>query len=85
MSITRSAETAPCRVGYPIRGMIGGFAEVPGVEGKVRLVRTGIRLAGEPPAVGTSPRRLDGDNAEVYGELGLSAADLERLHDEGIV
>jgi crotonobetainyl-CoA:carnitine CoA-transferase CaiB-like acyl-CoA transferase len=31
------------------------------------------------------PTQLGSHNAEVYGELGLSAEDLERLRSEGVI
>ena len=47
----------------------GGIAvavpdSTPGVDA-VRIVRTGIKLSGEPPAVTTPPPQLGADNAEL--------------------
>ena len=67
------------------RGMIARFDEVPGVGRDVRIVRTGVKLNGEPPAVSTPPPRLGEHNDAVYGELGLAREEIARLREEGVI
>ena len=67
------------------RGMLGDFADVPGVGRDVRLVRIGAKLDGEAPGVAAPPPRLGEHNREVYGALGLSEADIETFEQEGVI
>lgn len=67
------------------RGMVARFADVPGVERDVRVVRTGFKLDGEPAAVAAPPPRLGQHNDEVYGELGLGAGEITQLRAEGVI
>ena len=63
--------------------MIGTFRDVPGVGRDIDLVTTGIRIDGAPTTVATPPPRLGEHEAEVWAELGLTPADIERLKTEG--
>ena len=67
------------------RGMIARFETVPGAGREVRVLRTGIKLDGTAPAVEAPPPRLGADNGEIYGALGLSAAEIEALEEEGAI
>lgn len=67
------------------RGMIGAFADVPGVGRDVRLLRTAVKVNGDPVKVGAPPPTLGQHNAEIYAELGLSEADQSALRDEGVI
>ena len=67
------------------RGMIGAFEAVPGVDRDVQLLRTGIKLDGQAPAVDLPPPELGQDNLAVFAELGLSADDVARLKQENII
>ncbi|HSG94765.1 MAG TPA: CoA transferase [Afifellaceae bacterium] len=67
------------------RGMIAEFTAVPGAERDIRVVRTGIKMDGAAPAVGTPPPRLGADNGWVYGALGLSDKDIATLEAEGVL
>ncbi|MGG7645059.1 CaiB/BaiF CoA transferase family protein [Rhodovulum sp. YNF3179] len=67
------------------RGMLGHFDDVPGVGRGIDVVRTGVKLDGAPPAVDSPPPELGQDNESVYGELGIAAAELARLKDEGVI
>ena len=53
--------------------------------GSLRLPGVVPKLSVTPGAVRTTGPSLGDHNAEVYGALGLSAADLERLTGEGVI
>lgn len=67
------------------RGLLATFEDVPGVGRDISVVRTGIRLDGEAPAVTDPPPLLGQDNETIYGELGLSAGDVARLAEAGAI
>jgi len=67
------------------RGMIASFPDVPGVGRDIEVVRTGVKLDGEAPAVADPPPTLGRDNAEIYGALGFDRADLDRLAADGVI
>ncbi len=67
------------------RGMVATFTDVPGVGGDISVLRTGIKLDGEPPAVDTPPPQLGQDNEEIYGALGLSVSEIAQLGTEGVI
>ncbi len=65
------------------RGMLATFAHVPGVGRDITVLRTGIKLDGDAPAVDAPPPCLGEHNAEIYGELGLSVEEIRNLQREG--
>jgi crotonobetainyl-CoA:carnitine CoA-transferase CaiB-like acyl-CoA transferase len=67
------------------RGMVAEFPEVPGAGRGIRLVRTGLKVNGEAPRVDAPPPRLGEHNAEIYGALGLSEAELGEYAEEGVI
>jgi crotonobetainyl-CoA:carnitine CoA-transferase CaiB-like acyl-CoA transferase len=67
------------------RGLIAEFDDVPGAGRAIRVLRTGVKLDGAPPGVGSPPPRLGEHNAEVYGALGVTPEELARLEAEGTI
>jgi formyl-CoA transferase len=67
------------------RGMLGHFENVPGIDRDIDLVRTGFRVDGARPSCEAPPPQLGEHNADILGELGLDAGELERLHEEGVI
>ena len=65
------------------RDMLAEFPDAPGVGRDVRIVRTGVKLDGAAPSVEDPPPRLGEHNEEIYGALGLSPLEIERLQREG--
>ncbi|MEM1398726.1 MAG: CoA transferase [Pseudomonadota bacterium] len=67
------------------RGMLAHFAKTPGVDRPITVLRTGVKVDGEAPAVDTPPPALGEHNDEVYATLGITSEELESLKQEGIV
>lgn len=67
------------------RGMLAEFANPPGVGRDITVLRTGVKINGSPPGVAAPPPRLGEHNQEVYGEIGVSTAELARLKREGVL
>jgi crotonobetainyl-CoA:carnitine CoA-transferase CaiB-like acyl-CoA transferase len=67
------------------RGMVGRFEDVPGVGRDIRVVRTGVKLDGEPPRVDTPPPQL-GEHTEVLlAGLGYSADQIAQLRQDAVI
>lgn len=67
------------------RGFIRSFATAPGVGRPVSVVRSGFRLGAGDPAPDRPPPSLGEHTAEILGELGLDAAEIEALAGEGVI
>ena len=67
------------------RGLLAHFTNVAGVGRGIDVLRTGVKLDGVAPTVEVAPPVLGADNDRIYGAIGLAAADLVRLKDEGVI
>jgi len=67
------------------RGMLGQFADVPGVGRDIRVVRTGFKLNHEAPAVDTPPPQLGQHTQQILSGLGYSDTDIDTLRQERAV
>ncbi|MDP2698436.1 CaiB/BaiF CoA-transferase family protein [Thalassospira sp.] len=65
------------------RGMIAGFDNVPGVGRDIRILRTGIKMNGDAPAVAAPPPQLGEHAADILSRLGYGKDDIETLKHEG--
>ncbi|MCR9088428.1 MAG: CoA transferase [Rhodobacteraceae bacterium] len=67
------------------RGLIAQFAQVPGLDRSIDLLRTAVKIDGDAPAVETPPPVLGAHNGEIYGALGLGTEDIAALEAEGVL
>jgi formyl-CoA transferase len=67
------------------RGMLATFENVPGIGRDIRVLRTGIKLDGQAPAVATPPPTLGQHTDQILTELGYSQTDIEALKKEQAV
>jgi crotonobetainyl-CoA:carnitine CoA-transferase CaiB-like acyl-CoA transferase len=58
---------------------------VPNGDGTVRMHNVIPRFSGTPGELRWSGGALGQDNADVFGELGLEAGDLDRLRAAGVI
>jgi crotonobetainyl-CoA:carnitine CoA-transferase CaiB-like acyl-CoA transferase len=65
------------------RGMVATFENAPGVGRDIRLLRTGVRIDGESPAVASPPPRLGEHTDSILAELGYGAAQIDALRRSG--
>ncbi|MEJ8846132.1 CaiB/BaiF CoA-transferase family protein [Variovorax rhizosphaerae] len=61
------------------RGMVGTFADAPGVGRDIRLVRTGFKVNGQAPRVDSPPPTLGQHSDEILSSLGYSEQEIEAL------
>lgn len=67
------------------RGFLHHYSDVRGVERDIALATTGIKVDGTAPNVASPPPTLGEHNDEVWGALGLSKADIDRLKKDGVI
>ena len=65
------------------RGMVASFDDVPGVDRPVRVLRTGIKIDGQAPAVATPPPALGEDTDAVLSDLGFGPDEIAAMHGRG--
>jgi crotonobetainyl-CoA:carnitine CoA-transferase CaiB-like acyl-CoA transferase len=67
------------------RGFLRQYENVPGVGRDIQLATTGIKLDGAAPSVTMPPPTLGEHNDEIWGALGLSQNDIDKLKMDGVV
>ncbi|MEK7947099.1 CaiB/BaiF CoA-transferase family protein [Pigmentiphaga sp. YJ18] len=67
------------------RGLIGRFAQVPGAERDIAVVRGGYKIDGQPPAVDTPPPELGQDTVALLAQLGYTDDEIAVLKTEGAI
>ncbi len=67
------------------RGMIGTFADPPGVGQDISLARPGIKIDGKPLRTEKPPPELGADTENILAQLGYSAVEIEQLKSEQAV
>ena len=65
------------------RDLIGEHS-IAGLDGPVRIARTGVRLDGEAPATATPPPELGADTEDILREIGLGA-EIAALREKGVI
>lgn len=67
------------------RGFLHHYDNVPGVGRDIQLATTGIKIDGAAPTVSTPPPLLGQHNDEIWGELGMSESDINKLKQDGVI
>jgi len=62
--------------------MVGYFEQVPGIDGPLKLLRTGIKIDHQAPSVATPPPMLGEHTDSILGELGYSPEQINTLRKE---
>jgi len=64
------------------RGMVGTFADAPGVGRDIRVIRTGFKIDGRAPEVSAPPPTLGQHSDEILAELGYSPQAIDALRSD---
>jgi len=67
------------------RGLLSTFKDMPGAGRDIEVMNTGVKLNGAALQVDTPPPRLGEHAGQIWQELGLDSAEIERLRDEGAI
>ncbi|MEM7241362.1 MAG: CoA transferase [Pseudomonadota bacterium] len=67
------------------RGFLADFENVPGVDRNIQTVTTGAKLNGTALNVDRPPPLLGQDNQDIWGAIGLSKTEIEKLKADGVI
>ncbi|MDX8348070.1 CoA transferase [Cognatiyoonia sp. IB215446] len=67
------------------RGFLQSYEDVAGVGRDIAVATTGVKIDGAAPIVADPPPELGADNDAVWGDLGLSAAEIARLREDEVI
>ncbi len=67
------------------RGFLADFVDVPGIGRDISVVRTGIKIDGQPPSVSDPPPTLGQHNDDIWRAFGLEADEIEVLREAGTI
>ena len=67
------------------RDFLEGFTASASLDCDIQVVSTGVKIDGARPKVETPPPALGANAVEIWGELGLSEAELEDLREKGVI
>ncbi|WP_371039346.1 CaiB/BaiF CoA transferase family protein [Rhodosalinus sp. FB01] len=67
------------------RDFLARFADAPGLDRPIELVRIGAMIDGVRPSVTTAPPSLGADSRDVLSELGYSDTEIETMRAEGVI
>lgn len=67
------------------RGFLKQYQDVPGVGRDIQIATTGIKVDGTPLHVANPPPKLGQHNREIWAELGLNEAEIEKMENSGII
>jgi crotonobetainyl-CoA:carnitine CoA-transferase CaiB-like acyl-CoA transferase len=67
------------------RELIASFQKVPRAKDPVRVVRTGIKIDGQSPAVQSPPPELGQHTREILSEVGFSHSEMDEMARNGVI
>ncbi len=67
------------------RDLVSTFADCPGIDRDIRVMRPGFKIDGKTPSVKGPPPRLSQDTDRILASLGYSANEINALHEEGAI
>lgn len=67
------------------RGFLQSYEDVAGVGRDIAVATTGVKIDGTAPTVANPPPELGADNDAVWGDLGLSAAEIAQLREDEVI
>ncbi len=67
------------------RGLVATFSDAPGVGRDIRVMRTGVKIDGQAPAVDAPPPTLGQHTHEILAGLGYDDSAIGALRDQGAI